>query len=78
MTTSRAGAAIPRQMKGEIKMKKFDYEKQWHKALNAGVKMLDHANRLDKMADKNPDLEKAIQQRCVANILRDYYKEMFN
>ena len=59
-------------------MKKFDYENKWHKELKGGVKMLEHAARLDKMADNNTDLEKAIQQRCVADILRGYYKEMFN
>lgn len=58
-------------------MKKIDYEKKYIKALMVGNELLQHAQRLDKMADQNPTLEKAIQQRCVANILRDYYSKMF-
>ena len=58
-------------------MKKIDYEKKYIKALIAANELLQHAQRLDKMADENPDLDKAIQQRCVATILRDYYRKMF-
>ena len=58
-------------------MKKIDYEEKYIKALMAGNELLQHAKRLDDMADKNPDLEKAIQQRCVATILRDYYTKIF-
>ena len=58
-------------------MKKIDFEKKYIKALMVGNELLQHAQRLDKMADQNPDLKNAIQQRCVANILRDYYSKMF-
>ena len=58
-------------------MKKIDYEKKYSKALRAGLEMLQLAQHIDKLADQNPDVEKAIQQRVVANILRDYYSKMF-
>ena len=58
-------------------MKKIDYEKKFSKALKGGMEMLEHAQRLDSLANENPDLEKALQQRTVASILRGYYSKLF-
>lgn len=57
---------------------KIDYKELYIKALKGGADMLEHAYRLDKAADENPNLDEAIKQRLMATILRDYYVKMFN
>ena len=59
-------------------MEKINYKGLYSKALKGGAEMLDVAYRLDKLADENKDLEKAMQQRLLAAMLRDFYCKMFN
>lgn len=57
---------------------KLDYKELYSKALKGGAEMLEHAYKLDKAADENPDTVEAVRQRLLACILRDYYTKMFN
>lgn len=58
-------------------MTKQELEQRYSKALAVGKEMLEHAYKLDKLADENPDEATAIQQRLVATLFRQYYARMF-